>query len=173
MSWLTGLAGKAEDFLNKVDKTAATALHAEDGDEATPTVKYVTQPDYYTAPRPSLATTKLKTSNLSTSASVPANLSRIQQVPQQRAPSNLSEPDKNGGKKKSDDELFEFLNNPTSGSPSGGAGNKKKSALNASNLLNGGHSRQSSGSSVVSGKGARTPEALEEEEGINWFTYII
>ncbi|XP_067942282.1 golgin subfamily A member 5-like [Watersipora subatra] len=94
MSWLTGLAGKAEELLNKVDQTAGASLNtstvSEDGDSL------LSRPDASLAPQrsSSLAAT-------SRAAATPSPLSV-----QTRAPAVT----KKAGKKSLDEELFEFLN---------------------------------------------------------------
>uniref|UniRef100_T1JGL0 Uncharacterized protein n=1 Tax=Strigamia maritima TaxID=126957 RepID=T1JGL0_STRMM len=96
MSWLAGLAGKAEDFLNKVDQTAATALQ---NDEILPKkIRHINY-DTYTEGIPS------NEFKFATSQSI---LSPKKSKTSNRAPVVTNKPMLT----QDDDKLLEFLNSP-------------------------------------------------------------
>ena len=187
MSWITGLAGKAEDFLNKVDKSAATALHKEDNGKLnatnqiglgpTPTTEnyspYLSQVSKPVATRPDTLSPKHADPNaMIYSASVPSNLhnmdqSRMSRSAKRATPTTTTTPSGTGSARESpvrtsrkdkDEELFEFLNSKDTVD----SGVKIKATTpNGKSMLNGGHSRQSSVSSTTSSPtGSKTPEPL-------------
>ncbi|KAK2188634.1 hypothetical protein NP493_126g02011 [Ridgeia piscesae] len=177
MSWLSGLAGKAEELLNKVDQSAATALNSNEDSEsqsAVPTiVTHTDTPQFNDASKLSSTTFSQNWSpssqvqeTMSYSGSVPANLNRISATGRSKLNSKpvVAPPPvavtptppaaaKNGKKKDMDaDELFEFLNS-SSTNESPAAGRKRLQTPPGSK-----HSRQSSASSTTSRKSSRTPD---------------
>ena len=170
MSWLTGLAGKAEELLNKVDQSAASALHITDDENAqsmpVPNIVQHTEASSQMSNAGKLSSTAFPQSwtapsAMSVSGSVPTNLNRMATAGIPRSnnkpaavptPVTTTAPTttvKNGNKKDTDAELFEFLN-----SDSPVAGRKR---LLVQQPPGRGHSRQSSASSTTSGKSSRTP----------------
>ncbi|KAL5009113.1 hypothetical protein ScPMuIL_014694 [Solemya velum] len=158
MSWLTGLTGKAESLLNKLDQSAATALHIEKDEAGNPrptelsSAGYLNQPAY-----------EHRTPPLSPSQSVPTKLNELKHVANApsfistpgKQPMNLKPPVTAAGstvkkKETSDEALFEFLNskNPLES-------NKKK----ATPVSSAQHSRRSSTSSTSSSRGGKPGEA--------------
>ena len=177
MSWLSGLAGKAEELLNKVDQSAATALNSNEDSEsqsAVPTiVTHTDTPQFNDASKVSSTMFSQNWSpssqvqeTMSYSGSVPANLNRISATGRSKLNSKpvVAPPPvavtptppaaaKNGKKKDMDaDELFEFLNS-SSTNESPAAGRKRLQTPPGSK-----HSRQSSASSTTSRKSTRTPD---------------
>ncbi|KAI0219039.1 Golgin subfamily A member 5 [Lamellibrachia satsuma] len=171
MSWLTGLAGKAEELLNKVDQSAATALNADDGTSSPSTLPSIVTHTETTqiSDASKLSSTAFAQNwappqtTMSYSGSVPANLNRISAAGRTKlnskpvaalppvtttaAPTTIT---KNDNKKDMDAELFEFLNSSsTNDSPA--TGRKRLQTPTGSK-----HSRQSSASSTTSGKSSRT-----------------
>ncbi|GFR57478.1 Golgin subfamily A member 5 [Elysia marginata] len=154
MSWFSAMTGKAEDFLNRLDKTAADALHADDVIDKPPP-----------PPEPTLiesTVVNVENKPLSPSQSVPARLhhlsgetdpsSSLTSAPVRslsRGPSKAAPAVPPSKKKNSDDALFDFLN-----SKDNTEGNKRLRTPVSSRH----HSRQSSTSSVVSStsKGAKS-----------------
>lgn len=178
MSWLTGLAGKAEELLNKVDQSAASALNTNDDPNSqsfVPTIVTHTDASQFTdASKVSSAAfsqnwtppSQVQTT-MSYSGSVPANLNRISATgraklnskPVSALPSVTATATatptvtaKNGNKKDMDAELFEFLNS-SSTNESPAVGRKRLQTPPGSK-----HSRQSSASSTTSRKSSRTPD---------------
>ena len=177
MSWLSGLAGKAEELLNKVDQSAATALNANDDSEsqsAVPTiVTHTDTPQFSDASKLSSTTfsqnwapSSQVQETMAYSGSVPANLNRISATGRAKLNSKpvVAPPPpvavtaappaaaKNGKKKDMDAELFEFLNS-SSTNESPAVGRKRLQTPPGSK-----HSRQSSASSTTSRKSSRTPD---------------
>ena len=168
MSWLTGLAGKAEELLNKVDQQAATALHNEDS--AAPAPKSGNHQSWeshkdsssgasghssYLSPAP---TQQAAMSSMTASKSVPSNLNRFDNGFNSRSRKSISSSPvpQNGSpakKKDKDDELFEFLNSSTT------VENKKPALAVKTGITNGTHSRHSSTSSSASTKSGKTTES--------------
>lgn len=171
MSWLTGLAGKAEELLNKVDQSAATALNADDITSSPSTLPSIVTHTETTqiSDASKLSSTAFAQNwappqtTMSYSGSVPANLNRISAAGRTKlnskpvaalppvtttaAPTTIT---KNDNKKDMDAELFEFLNSSsTNDSPA--TGRKRLQTPTGSK-----HSRQSSASSTTSGKSSRT-----------------
>ncbi len=168
MSWLAGIAGKAEELLNKVDQAAATSLHNESESEGRGR-----------APPPNLGGhSKSKSSggqltgitgSISSSSSVPSNLNKInssQDYLSQTSPastlSKLAKPSASrstGNVRDRDDALFEFLNSTQSVSDTKKTTNgKTKPLMNKQQ-----HSRQSSGSSAGS-RDRKIPETGSQED---------
>ncbi|XP_067682461.1 golgin subfamily A member 5-like isoform X2 [Haliotis asinina] len=162
MSWLSAVTGKAEDFLNKLDQSAATTFHNKD-----------TAPTQITTPSTQQITvggSKSSSQILSSSQSVPSRLkdlkgsvnptsgfvsSPVKQTPVKTAappkPAVASVSDTKVKKKDTDEALFEFLNSKDP------VESKKKAATPVSSRH---HSRQSSTSSNVSHKDIR-PTVVE------------
>lgn len=180
-SWLSGLANKAEDMLNSVDKAAATTLsrptpEKTDGQYTQWKVKPPTKPSNapYTSQlnkdnigkngngRPAPPTQDGTTTSMTYSSSVPSNLNKMNDSPNGSVGMSRSfHAQSNSKKKDSDDELFEFLNSSDTVDGNGSGSTKRKdkvSGLRTANLNNG-HSRQSSTSSVGSQRSGKTPEA--------------
>ena len=169
MSWLAGIAGKAEELLNKVDQAAATSLNTD-------TVRTASGKNVTTASNTPSFSNHSKTSSsggqltgitgsISSSASVPSNLNKmnspqdyLSQMSTSTLPSSKSTlktvPSKTViNMKDKDDELFEFLNSSDSTSDTKKNGNGRPKTLLGSKQ----HSRQSSGSSAGS-RGRKTPD---------------
>ncbi|MGH0154523.1 UNVERIFIED_CONTAM: hypothetical protein FKN15_029851 [Acipenser sinensis] len=128
MSWLTDLAGKAENFLNKVDQGAATALSKQQAEmtglayDATDSSQYISAykqqaPEYHPPPEvPSFITSaavnikKQKATLLSGTANVSSASQTTLEVndrPSSRPSSHFVRPKKT---EPDDDLLFDFLN---------------------------------------------------------------
>ncbi|MGH0154522.1 UNVERIFIED_CONTAM: hypothetical protein FKN15_029850 [Acipenser sinensis] len=128
MSWLTDLAGKAENFLNKVDQGAATALSKQQAEmtglayDATDSSQYISAykqqaPEYHPPPEvPSFITSaavnikKQKATLLSGTANVSSASQTTPEVndrPSSRPSSHFVRPKKT---EPDDDLLFDFLN---------------------------------------------------------------
>lgn len=171
MSWLTGLAGKAEDLLNRMDQAAGQAISSKESSSSN-----APNPVRTSAFTPTVSSTMKRQDSLQGSASVPSNLNQLNggsnpylsqmsrstngtvQNPQSSSPVNRSKKDK-------DDELFEFLNNPNA-MVENGNGKKKEGAFKS--LANGKHSRHSSTSSMGSHRSqgsSRTPDPNSEGGG--------
>ncbi|XP_059159175.1 golgin subfamily A member 5-like [Physella acuta] len=152
MSWLSAVTGKAEDFLNKLDRSAADVLHA---DETKPKEKPKPPPE------PTLIESTADTANvtsLSPSLSVPARLYSLKNEADRTEitgkgtnfpPNPLASVQSSGKtvkKKNSDEALFDFLNSKES------EAGKKRTPTSSHH-----HSRQSSTSSIISStsKGAK------------------
>lgn len=178
MSWLSAVTGKAEDLLNKLDKSAADAFHIE---EETPSRKPVTLSPLASAGQPSQPAFP-SSKPLSPSASVPTRLSDTSRFGQPTTTSTPKPTAKASGlsstvsavktagagpgassskpagavvkKKDSDEALFDFLN---SKEPSEG-GKKRVTPISSRH-----HSRQSSTSSLR-GSG-KAPEGGDELPG--------
>ncbi len=174
MSWITNIAGKAEELLNKVDQAAATSLNTtlDESDGAinpnaslakptTTTSPTTSQTQSYAAGRLSIDST----SSLSNSISVPSNLNKLHSPDaylSQVSRSSFSSTQSNGGstkpkKKDQDDELFEFLNSSDNPGESRRSPNGRPKTLVANTKQQ--HSRNSSSSSLGS-RGLKTPEVI-------------
>jgi hypothetical protein len=171
-SWLTGLAGKAEDLLNKVDQSAATALHKDELRKAALSSQGI-PPATGSSDLKEIKISTDKTSKptnfystLNSSVSVPSNLNKLNNVPPsgyassaqlsrlalQKGESDKRSPQR--GRKDADEELFEFLNSPESVAAAADNGaHKATRPENRTKLvgsLSASHSRHSSTSSTVS-----------------------
>lgn len=166
MSWLTAVTGKAEDFLNRLDKSAAEAFHADEdelGKEQTGGLSSLSSVDPTT-----LTSVPSYSRQLSSSQSVPSRLHKLNpdstmppatstnvpatsaNVPATSTPKSVLKTaptsvmkstvsaGKPGVKRNSDEALFDFLNSKDS------AEAVKKPLTPGSS----GHSRQSSTSST-------------------------
>lgn len=164
MSWLSGLTGKAEDFLNRLDQSAADALTKDEAVKP----KLSAGGNYFGATSedrqgnswnstPSVSTNSTPSALLS-SRSVPSNLSDLNSNKPDMNSSLVSTPIKQSSKfktitsqspsrtnkgKDSDDALFEFLNSIETGNET-----RKKSPVPVPTSSK--HSRQSSASSTLS-----------------------
>lgn len=179
MSWLTGLAGKAEHLLNNLDHAAGQALITEDeidsGNWPASTVAMHTNVNESYSPYLSQKSdTHLKPASvsnaMSSSSSVPSNLSQLNSENAYMSQMSHSmyaapPPSQNSlgkqtptrtGKKDTDEDLFAFLNS------SNGEGVRKKQVTKI--VTNGKHSRQSSTSSTHS---ARSGKVLETVQNAN------
>ena len=177
MSWLAGIAGKAEELLNKVDQAAATSLNnpadegrIQSGNVPTSTGKPNAFPNHSKSNSSGGQLTGIAGS-ISSSASVPTNLNRMNSSSQdylsQMSRSTLAT-SRSGIKpavqaasstKAKDDELFEFLNSSDSTSESKKNGNNRPRTI----IGNKQHSRHSSGSSAGS-RGRKTPDGGSVED---------
>lgn len=187
MSWLSGLTGKAEDFLNKLDQSAAQALHKAE-EEARLNSSLPISSDIH-SPAPSQSTRQLAQTG---SQSVPAKSSRTSgdfssygvSTPvkptklQTSGPSRTAKPKSTEApvkqttpettasqdvpaKKKIDTDaaLFDFLNSPEPIEvKKTEPPETKKKTTPASSAR---HSRQSSTSSIVSNKGGKVIQEID------------
>ena len=155
MAWLSGLTGKAENFLNSLDQKAASVL-TEEPDQTNPNLRSsVVQSD----PKAIRGSAQHELSGPShtpflSAQSKPSTLAVTKhpetKTPDTAAGSTTPVKAKTGDqavKKKTDTDeaLFEFLNSPAE------ATERKRSTPGNSTR----HSRQSSASSVISNKGGR------------------
>ncbi|KAL8610947.1 hypothetical protein ACOMHN_042564 [Nucella lapillus] len=148
MSWLTAVTGKAEDFLNKLDKSAADAFHADD--EMAEGGSTTQQPPLgKTAITSSRSLQSSGKPSSSTTAYIPTQLSDVARLGPVASGTPTAKPGSkpsaavvskpvSGKKKDSDEALFDFLN---SKEPDG----SKKRVTPISSRH---HSRQSSTSSL-------------------------
>ena len=154
-SWITGLAGKAEDLLNRVDQTAATALSKTDEEHRTPSPRSVHERHGHRQDDSPYSTTS--------SANMPSNMdiaSSSVGVPSSTLSSNTGNNRTEVGKqsvqkhqKDIEEELFEFLNSPDS--VDNGTRSRPDSHVNTVLSSTNTHSRQSSASSTLSGSSFR------------------
>lgn len=142
MAWLSGLTGKAENFLNSLDQTAAKVLHEKEN-----TVSQIPSASHtpYLSQNPNPG-------DVSPSKSVPARLYEYKQDESafqdfNTASKPKTEPSVPKKKVDKDEALFEFLNSPE-------PADRRKSTPASSTR----HSRQSSSSSVISNKGGKPAE---------------
>ncbi|XP_078673189.1 golgin subfamily A member 5-like isoform X2 [Branchiostoma floridae x Branchiostoma belcheri] len=181
MSWISNIAGRAEELLNKVDQTAAQALQTEGETAAVPRqpASDVQRSHHVETPRyerpgppepPRMETQALHTSVSMVSLSSPRTASGMPRVPSLGTISQGS-PQRAYGRKKPKDEdekLFEFLNSPNTFP----AAEKKKDVTRAAepSSTGGKHSRQSSDSSSVSayteGSTSYSSMAVEAKENV-------
>ncbi|CAH1263166.1 GOLGA5 [Branchiostoma lanceolatum] len=180
MSWISNIAGRAEELLNKVDQTAAQALHTEgEGETASQPAPGVQRSHHVETARyerpgppepPRMETQALHTSASMVSLSSPRTASGMPRVPSLGTISQGS-PQRAYGRKKPKDEdekLFEFLNSPNTFP----AAEKKKDVTKAAEPSStiGKHSRQSSDSSSVSayteGSTSYSSMAVEAKENV-------
>ena len=182
MSWLSGLTGKAENFLNKLDQSAAQALHKSEEEARLNTSLPITSEIH--SPPPSLSTrqlpqtgsqsvpskssrtsgdfssyglsTPVKPTKLQTSAASKTTKPRgTEPLPKQTTPEAPAVSQEVQPKKKIDNDaaLFDFLNSPEPlETKKAEAHETKKKTTPASSAK---HSRQSSTSSIVSSKGGK------------------
>lgn len=145
MAWLSGLTGKAENFLNSLDQTAAKVLHENNESKDDPE-----QPLSTTSHTPFLSQTS-NVGEVTPSKSVPAKLYEYKSTDSAFQDFNPGSKPKteNVSKKKvdKDEALFEFLNSPEP------TERRKSTPVNSTR-----HSRQSSSSSVISNKGSKSAE---------------
>lgn len=159
MSWFSAVTGKAEDFLNRLDKTAADALHSDDNP-----LSQKPQLGQHSSRAPILPDTSgpqalYSSKPLSPSQSVPVNLHNFKEdvdksssyvsgpvnnasLKTAKAPQSSSlSSGKTAKKKDSDEALFDFLNSKDASDN----GKKRRTPISSRH-----HSRQSSTSSIVS-----------------------
>ena len=155
MAWLSGLTGKAENFLNSLDQKAASVL-TEDHNETNPGLRSSLAQSEPQAVGGSAAHHELPGTSHTPflSAQIKPSTLSVTKYPESKAPDTTagsltpvkSKAGDQAVKKKSDTDaaLFEFLNSsePTE---------RKRSTPGNSTR----HSRQSSASSVISNKGGR------------------
>jgi hypothetical protein len=164
MSWLLN---KAEDFLNKVDQSAADALnddqHAKQSKLSYNPPGRNTEPTFETnvTSKPPVSYSRSDSQNsLPYSVSVPANLSKLNTSSGNGAstagtrPRPLSSNGSASRKKDKDDVLFEFLNSEEP------VDNNARKMERVKPVFT--HSRQSSTSSTVSNKSGKPAEAARE-----------
>ncbi|XP_058843520.1 golgin subfamily A member 5-like isoform X2 [Acipenser ruthenus] len=175
MSWLTDLAGKAENFLNKVDQGAATALSKQQAEmtalayDATDSSQYISAykqqaPEYHPPPEvPSFITSaavnikKQKATLLSGTANISSAsqpTSEVNDRPSSRPSSHFVRPKKT---EPDDDLLFDFLNSSDKTLNGKVDAKKEKPKTLSSQSL----SRTSSLSSISTG----TPSNKTSEDG--------
>ncbi|CAG0894076.1 unnamed protein product [Darwinula stevensoni] len=122
MSWLSGWAEKAEEFLNRVDQGAAQALQTDTG-LLSSTFAVPSAPSNYETEKEVGADAQSQPSaprkNLTPASSVPHNLSSYWDSAHQKSNSSANRKDSPIHRPKpKDDELMEYLNNPDSVNPS-------------------------------------------------------
>ncbi|XP_053376956.1 golgin subfamily A member 5-like isoform X2 [Mercenaria mercenaria] len=153
MAWLSGLTGKAENFLNSLDQTAAKVLHENEESGHSPNLSRKSVKTEQTVPlssgwSPFLTPEKSVPSSQSATKIYDSNLSKqSNELPQDASlASTKPKTDPASTKKKTDKDeaLFEFLNSPEP------TDRRKSTPANSTR-----HSRQSSASSVVSSKGGK------------------
>ena len=173
MSWLAGIAGKAEELLNKVDQAAATSLQNSSYEDGPISSQIRAQSERPTLSPQSISGAQLTgiTGSISASSSVPSNLNQMgfsQDPLSQRSTSSAVTTSKPAIKpltsksmanlKDKDDVLFEFLNSTDNSSETKKNGNGRPRTLLPE------HSRQSSNSSIGS-RDRKTPDAVSVEDG--------
>ena len=187
MSWLTGLAGKAEHLLNNIDHAAGQALHTEEGEQINPSAfpphtTAATNDSY--SPYLSQVTAEdssQKSGSISSSASVPNNLNQLngennylnQMSQSMYSSSTLSQ--NNSGKNTPPPSTKLTPTRPAAAaakksnddelfaflnSPDTDSGKRKKQ-VNKS-VINGKHSRHSSTSSTNSNRNGRITESVQQ-----------
>ena len=153
MSWITGITGKAEQLLNKLDQSAADALTLTPTKEGPPPpeTKISSESNVTVDSSSSFVSKPVK----QTSLTKPQRPSDIV-TPSIKKPQTIVNPSsttaQTGSAKKklnTDEALFDFLNSSEPLDPS-----KKKVTPSSSAR----HSRQSSTSSIISNKGGKVPE---------------
>lgn len=187
MSWLSGLTGKAEDFLNKLDQSAAQALHKAE-EEARLNASLPISSDIHSPPssqstrqlaqtgsqsvpakssRPSGdfssygVSTPVKPSKLQTSGPTRTAKPKLTEAPgKQTTPETTASQDVPAKKKiDTDAALFDFLNSPEPVEvKKTEPPETKKKTTPASSAK---HSRQSSTSSIVSNKGGKVIQEID------------
>lgn len=187
MSWLSGLTGKAEDFLNKLDQSAAQALHKAE-EEARLNASLPISSDIHSPPssqstrqlaqtgsqsvpakssRPSGdfssygVSTPVKPSKLQTSGPTRTAKPKLTEAPvKQTTPETTASQDVPAKKKiDTDAALFDFLNSPEPVEvKKTEPPETKKKTTPASSAR---HSRQSSTSSIVSNKGGKVIQEID------------
>lgn len=184
MSWLSGLTGKAEDFLNKLDQSAAQALHKAE-EEARLNASLPISSDIHSPPSSQSTRQLAQTGSQSVPAkssrpsgdfssygvSTPVKPTKLQtsktakpkptEAPvKQTTPETTASQDVPAKKKiDTDAALFDFLNSPEpievkKAEPP----ETKKKTTPASSAR---HSRQSSTSSIVSNKGGKVIQEID------------
>lgn len=187
MSWLSGLTGKAEDFLNKLDQSAAQALHKAE-EEARLNASLPISSDIHSPPssqstrqlaqtgsqsvpakssRPSGdfssygVSTPVKPTKLQTSGPTRTAKPKLTEAPgKQTTPETTASQDVPAKKKiDTDAALFDFLNSPEPVEvKKTEPPETKKKTTPASSAR---HSRQSSTSSIVSNKGGKVIQEID------------
>ena len=157
MSWLSSVVGNAEDFLNKLDKSAGDVLNEEANSssaaktQSNPGGTNLEQTNEKRLSPSQSVPSKLNTFNKDGSSSYVSSIkSTSKKTPKPPALSQSGSSQvaaKSGKAKKEDDELFDFLNNKDTSDSS------KKRRTPASSRH---HSRQSSTSSIDPSKNAKT-----------------
>ena len=158
MSWLSGITGKAEDFLNRLDKSAGDVLHAEEAAGSSPSPlresTIAEQSSYeqsYGARLGPSQSVPSKLHNMDESSSFvsghvksKAKASKAHNATSLSASNNSHKSLKDPGKtKKEEDALFDFLNS----SDSADSSKKRRTPVSSRH-----HSRQSSTSSLAQEK---------------------
>lgn len=146
MAWLSGLTGKAENFLNSLDQTAAKVLHETEGTQRSPNLSQRSAKTDQSVPQSS-GWAPFLSQEISVPSSQSATKSHATELQQDtNLSATKSKAEQAPVKKKSDKDeaLFEFLNSPE-------PAEKRKSTPVSSTR----HSRQSSSSSVISNKGGK------------------
>ncbi|XP_005099211.1 golgin subfamily A member 5 [Aplysia californica] len=167
MSWFSAVTGKAEDFLNRLDKSAADVLHIDETEKVTPAPlkePVLTESSFEPAFGKPLSPSQSVPSRLhsykdevdKSSSFVSAPIRSVAKVPAPVLPaaSSSSPPSapttqtsgKTVKKKDSDDALFDFLNSKDASDST----KKRRTPVSSQH-----HSRQSSTSSIISSKSAK------------------
>lgn len=149
MAWLSGLTGKAENFLNSLDQTAAKVLQEEDELQHSPNLSSSrTVPHEQPATQPAIWAPYMSQGESVPASQTPSKLFEKKVVELSHDANLVMKPktDQSTMKKKTDKDeaLFEFLNSPEP------TDRRKGTAANSTR-----HSRQSSASSVISNKGGK------------------
>lgn len=187
MSWLSGLTGKAEDFLNKLDQSAAQALHKAE-EEARLNASLPISSDIHSPPssqstrqlaqtgsqsvpakssRPSGdfssygVSTPVKPSKLQTSGPTRTAKPKLTEAPvKQTTPETTASQDVPAKKKiDTDAALFDFLNSPEPVEVKKAEPPETKKKITPASSAR--HSRQSSTSSIVSNKGGKVIQEID------------
>lgn len=173
MSWITDLAGRAEDLLNKLDTEAATVLTKSSERRSSVTTK---TPTIYDATNTTSYTTKHERSTLHSSSSVPNNLSSYG-MNTSTGKTQFSPKAKKVSTKKRDNAkeegLMDYLNSPSQQEadqqPSSTLPSDpmvSSTAMTTSTFSSLGHSRHSSmssASSLVALSGRETPGSANND----------
>lgn len=148
MAWLSGLTGKAENFLNSLDQTAAKVLHEnEQGGHSPNLSRKSVKTEQQTVPQQSgWAPFITPEKSLPSQSATKSFDSKLGELPQDASLSTKPKTEPVTTKKKTDKDeaLFEFLNSPEP------TERRKSTPANSTR-----HSRQSSASSVISNKGGK------------------
>lgn len=187
MSWLSGLTGKAEDFLNKLDQSAAQALHKAE-EEARLNASLPISSDIHSPPssqstrqlaqtgsqsvpakssRPSGdfssygVSTPVKPTKLQTSGPTRTAKPKPTEAPvKQTTPETTTSQDVPAKKKiDTDAALFDFLNSPEPIEVKKAEPPETKKKITPASSAR--HSRQSSTSSIVSNKGGKVIQEID------------
>ncbi|XP_060558221.1 golgin subfamily A member 5-like isoform X4 [Ruditapes philippinarum] len=147
MAWLSGLTGKAENFLNSLDQTAAKVLHENEEEGHSPNLSRKSVKTEQAVPQSSgWAPFISPEKSLPSQSATKSFDNKLRELPQDASLSTKPKSESVTTKKKTDKDeaLFEFLNSPEP------TERRKITPANSTR-----HSRQSSASSVISNKGGK------------------